>query len=588
MWKVFEQDIPVNADPDGGQHPRNGIVSFITASSYLRGPGFVGMRQHMRAIFDELWIIDLGGDNKGRRKTENVFSIETPVAIATGVRYGQPQPGTAATVHYVSLADLSAKDKKEFLNSLTGIEDERLSWRTCLSGWHDPFLPIDNAEYLAWPALTDLFPWQASGVQLKRSWPVGETKEVLEDRWTELVSPLTAGDLSDDKHTNLQRIATRRGNQLKETGDRKVTSTYGDLFSDERLAPISTLKADSPRPQIRPFAYRSFDQQWVIADTRVGDRMRPPLWAAHGEDQIYLTSLLTEVLGTGPSAVASADVPDLHAFRGSFGGRHIIPLWKDSAATIPNITLGLSAAIGTELGFDPTAQDLLAYCYALLASPDFVSTFWEELTIPGARIPITAEPELFASVRDFGKALIHLHTFGQRFPTAELFATVSSARYSTSISADAYPEKVSYNPSTRTITVGDGAFTNVAPEVWNFEVSGLRVVDSWLGYRLKKRAGKSSGSPLDAIRPSTWPDLDGSKLLGLLDMLETSISLQPTAAALLSDVLASKLIDPSRLPEPTAAEKLPLVGENDDEELDDIDEDGSDLASTAEEGSESY
>ncbi len=53
LWKVFEAE------------PKPGIISFITASSYLRGPGFAGMRQVMRQTFDDLWIIDLEGDNLG-------------------------------------------------------------------------------------------------------------------------------------------------------------------------------------------------------------------------------------------------------------------------------------------------------------------------------------------------------------------------------------------------------------------------------------------------------------------------------------------------------------------------------------------
>ena len=73
LWKVF----------DSTNGP--GVVSFITASSYLNGPGFLGMREVMRQVFDELWIIDLEGGNLGARKTENVFAIQTPVAIAIGV-----------------------------------------------------------------------------------------------------------------------------------------------------------------------------------------------------------------------------------------------------------------------------------------------------------------------------------------------------------------------------------------------------------------------------------------------------------------------------------------------------------------------
>ncbi|MEJ7843907.1 MAG: hypothetical protein WKF95_19265, partial [Rubrobacter sp.] len=84
LWKTFERE----------KGP--GIISFITASSYLRGPGFVGMREVMRRTFDELWILDLEGDNLGARKTENVFNIQTPVAIATGIRYGEPKPDEKA------------------------------------------------------------------------------------------------------------------------------------------------------------------------------------------------------------------------------------------------------------------------------------------------------------------------------------------------------------------------------------------------------------------------------------------------------------------------------------------------------------
>ena len=104
LWKVFDS----NDDP--------GIVSFITASSYLRGPGFSGMRRKMREVFDELWIIDLEGDSLGARKTENVFAIRTPVAIAIGVRDGAPDPEHPAHVRKVRL---------------TGTEQEKLGSPGC-------------------------------------------------------------------------------------------------------------------------------------------------------------------------------------------------------------------------------------------------------------------------------------------------------------------------------------------------------------------------------------------------------------------------------------------------------------------------
>ena len=120
LWKVFE-------GVGGGD---GGIVTFITASSYLRGPAFAGMRRKMREAFDDLWIIDLEGDNLGPRKTENVFAIQTPVAIAIGVRGVEPNPGEPAKVWKIRLTG-SAKEKLARLNEIQTFAS--VDWRICAS-----------------------------------------------------------------------------------------------------------------------------------------------------------------------------------------------------------------------------------------------------------------------------------------------------------------------------------------------------------------------------------------------------------------------------------------------------------------------
>ena len=34
------------------------------------------MREHMRRLCDEVWILDLGGEGRGTRKDDNVFAIK--------------------------------------------------------------------------------------------------------------------------------------------------------------------------------------------------------------------------------------------------------------------------------------------------------------------------------------------------------------------------------------------------------------------------------------------------------------------------------------------------------------------------------
>ena len=143
------------------------------------------------------------------------------------------------------------------------------------------------------------------------------------------------------------------------------------------------------------------------------DRPSPDLWRSHSDRQVYITSLLTDGIREGPAGVATALIPDKHHFSNR-GARDVIPLWRDAEATEPNVTAGLEA-LAQAYGQPVTAEDLFAYCYAVLASPDYVHRFWDELTIPGPRLPITRDAALFARVADLGRRLLWLHTYGERF-----------------------------------------------------------------------------------------------------------------------------------------------------------------------------
>ncbi len=177
LWKVFEKDVPNRAP--------GGVVCFITASSYLRGPGFVGMRRVMRETFDELWILDLEGDSYGPRPTENVFSIRTGVAIALGIRTGAQDGSTPAAVHYAKISGTRAQ-KYESLDAIASLSD--LTWQDCPTDWLEPFLPVSDADYYKWPELTALFPWQQSGVKCGRTWPIDASEDVLKQRWQQLTN----------------------------------------------------------------------------------------------------------------------------------------------------------------------------------------------------------------------------------------------------------------------------------------------------------------------------------------------------------------------------------------------------------------
>lgn len=225
LWKAFEHDMANGP----------GIVSYITASSFIDGDAFLGMRQHMRKVCDEIWVIDLGGEGRGTRQDDNVFAIQTPVAITIAVRYGAGDPANPATVHYTRVQG-SRAEKLHALEGLQALED--LIFENCPLGWADPFRPAGNGDYFDWPLLIDLMPWQTSGSQLKRTWPIAPKPDPLESRWKALL------DSAD------------RAKAFKETRDRDIRRKVTGLEIDKMLEPIAALASGSECPVIEPYGYR--------------------------------------------------------------------------------------------------------------------------------------------------------------------------------------------------------------------------------------------------------------------------------------------------------------------------------------------
>ena len=228
-----------------------------------------------------------------------------------------------------------------------------------------------------------------------------------------------------------------------------------------------------------------------------------------------------------------------------------MPLYRDGRGKYPNLTSGLLDVLGEQLERPVTAEGLVAYVYGLTATGAFTERFADELG-EGAgpvRIPITSDAYLFAEVAALGKELLWWHTWGERFGDGrELPIGVAAERRPVM----SYPETFRWDAASEVLQLGGGEIGPVSAAVWNFDISGLKVLQSWLGNRMKKGKGKKS-SPLDDIRPERWTFTP--ELLTLLSILEHTVTQTPRAAELLNRVMRSDLIDAAHLPTPSDAER---------------------------------
>lgn len=535
IWKAFE------AHGSG-----SGVVAFITASSWLHGPGFVGLRQLARESADEIRVIDLGGDNKGANPEDNIFAIETPVAIVVLIRDGAGDKTMPAPVHYRRLRETS-EAKLAALRRIAEADDPFAGdWQLAPDGWLDVMLsPTGDADWEDMPLLTDLFPWQQPGCKFGRTWPIAPLPDLLAQRWTRFVRAVAE-----------QRPALFVTGSSGRTVETKVAGL-------KRLSEVTDRDAAQ---SVARYGYRSFDRQWAFADPRMAKIDSPSLWQSSSKRQIFLCSLLTGSLGAGPALTAAVDVPDLHFFRGSFGGKDIIPLWRDAAASEPNLAEGLSALLGRMLGIAPPGvEDVAAYAYALMAHPAYQERFATALERAGLRVPITADADLWNHTVAAGRELLWLHSFAERFadPAAGRPAQVPLVP---GIGWDApvltLPEtmaQVNYDAETGTLVIGDGRIGGVRPDVWIYSVSGMQVLPKWIGYRTRKGTGRaaSSKSALDQIRPTEWHDDWNDELLDLIRVLTLTVDRHSDLADLLGRVCDGPLIPGSALPHPSPDQREP-------------------------------
>jgi hypothetical protein len=251
-------------------------------------------------------------------------------------------------------------------------------------------------------------------------------------------------------------------------------------------------------------------------------------------------------------------IPDGDHYKGSFSGR-VFPLWLDRAATQPNMPPGLLAHLGETYKTPVIAEDLMAYIAAVAAHPAYTARFQPDLVQPGLRIPLTADAATFAAAADLGRAVIWLHTFGERFADPASGRPSAPPRLPKDLapripadgvipqSPEAMPDAIEYDETKGRLVIGQGYVERVTPAMWAYEVSGKHVLRQWFSYRKANRERPMIGdrrlpSKLGDIQPDHWLAEYTTELINVLHVLGRLIELEPAQAALLERVCAGPTI----------------------------------------------
>lgn len=547
FWKVFEDSFrALEGQPDSAQ--RAGVVCFITASGYLNGPGFAGMREYIRRSSSRGWIINVTPEGKRPPAKNAVFAIETPVSIALFLREENTDEETPADIRYVALHGTFA----EKMQALAAFELDSAEFEPVRSGWGDKFAPEAGGDWDSYPELPDFYASCFPGVKPNKTWVYAPSESVLQERWGELIE---GNDLEV------------RAERFKETRDTKITEGKNPLpGSDTFQGSLESLNDQIARelipdtPNIVQVGYRSFDRQYILADARLADMPRPKLWEHRIPEQIFIVEQHAHYPKAGPGLHFSALIPDMDAFKGSEGGR-AHPVLNVNGT--PNLTEPAAQMLRERFG-NNAPDDLVYYLAALTGHPGYVRTFDEPLQQAGIRVPLTADPALWERAVQLGKQVVWLHTYGERgeplpgmkylhqlpkdadytlpTPTVDMGRTMPEKK--PSFSPDPVNGSLSEEqdiPVTGTVSFGQARCENVEKRVFDYTVGGNQVLGLWAKYRLKKPVVRRSSSLNDIVQRE-WPEAWSEEYERLLYTLTHLVHLEPAQEKLLDEVLAGEQI----------------------------------------------
>ena len=475
-WKVFDHDPKANT----------GIVCFISVAGFLNGPGFQKMRDYLRRTADAIWVIDCSPEGHQPEVNTRIFQgVQQPVCIVLASRSVKSDPNTPASVRYYTVPKGRREEKFAALDKLAL---DGNAWTACATDWRAPFLPASTGEWATYPALEDIFAYNGSGVMPGRTWVIAPDADSLLRRWQKLIK-------AKAEQKEALFVPHLNHGVLGDRHVKRVVAKGLPGFPDNPK-PIANDRGDC-LPPIR-YGFRSFDRQWIIPDNRVINRPNPELWGAHSGVQVYLTALHRTSPLSGPALTITGLIPDLDHYKGSFGGR-VVPLWRDRAASVPNLPPKLLGFLEKKYKTAVSAEDLMAYIAAVAAHPVYTARFQDDLLQPGLRIPLTAKKTLFAKAVELGRTIIWLHTFGERCVDpngdrpaqpprlAKDKAPRIPAAGAIPQAAETMPDEISYDAGKKRLLVGGGYIENVSPEIWSYDVSGKQVLPQWFSYRKRNR-----------------------------------------------------------------------------------------------------
>lgn len=391
----------------------DGIIAFVTNRSFIDSRTFDGFRRYVAEEFDEIYLVDLGGDVRANPKLSgtknNVFGIQTGVAISFFVRkqLGKKKKRDCK-IHYVRRPEMeTAEDKLSWLADVKASEiayektipDEKANWIGQTENDWDTLISVcDKKTKLTNRSSQErsIFKLHSLGIVTNR------------DDWTYSFS---RDDLQKKMEFFCERYEATKARWVKANKPKPTAD-----FVDRAIKWTSELEKEMERGTvvefdekwIVPTYYRPFTKKFTYFVKPITHRVyqAPQVWPTNLPNN---SSICFNIGGRlSFASFATSVVPSLTVL--SLDGNQCLPRHRYSpeGEKIDNITDWAFNKFTKQYGKAAkiTKDDIFAYVYAVLHDPIYRETYAINLKREFPRIPFYPD---FHQWRDWGQQLLDLH-----------------------------------------------------------------------------------------------------------------------------------------------------------------------------------
>ena len=381
----------------------NGVIGFVTNGSYLTGKSTSGLRASLYNEFNHLYIFNLRGDQRtqgvqSRREGGKIFgsNSRTPIAISILVKDNTDKH----ELFYHDIGDyLSRKEKFKIIDQYKSISNLELN--KIIPDANNDWLNQNDPNYKKYKVLADdsslkdgVFNSHSLGVESNRDpWVYGFSRNKISDNVNRLINNYNK-ELKLYQNSNKASFHLNRNpKEIKWTRklEKEFNKGYKQKFNSSRM----TLTM-----------YRPFVKKWLYYDKHLNEETR--LFYDHfgNDNKVIIT---TGRSSSKPfSALITDCIPDLQAMMNCQG---FMRYDNGTSTELFSNTDNINKSFAQKLGLNN--DEIFAYVYALLNSPDYQKKFANDLRKDLARIPIMKDIKKYVEI---GNQLIQLHMNYEKAP----------------------------------------------------------------------------------------------------------------------------------------------------------------------------